>query len=396
MSTSATIPTSEELVSRVAELTPLISKYAAQADTERHLADEVVSALAEAGLFKLGTPARFGGYEAPMRTWLDVCSAIAEADGSAAWVTTIINSQGFILGLYPEEAQDEVYSLDPEPLICGVFAPTAQCRKVSGGWQVTGRWYYASGSPHATWASVGVPVTNEEGETVDQGAALIPRSQFTVEDTWFTAGMRGTGSNCIVAEDVFVPEHRVASVTAGLAGKNVEEHPESALYRSNLGSVLAITAVGTHLGLARAALSLVREKGQVKAIPYTFFPRQADSTAFQLQLAEAALRIDTAHLHAYRAADDVDRAAAQSEHLSMFLRARVRADTGYVAENVCAALQTLLSAHGAASFAESHVLQRIWRDANTSARHGGVVGAVGYEAFGQVLAGLDQTLTPLL
>ncbi|MBK3572818.1 hypothetical protein JHN63_03045 [Streptomyces sp. MBT65] len=75
---------------------------------------------------------------------------------------------------------------------------------------------------------------------------------------------------------------------------------------------------------------------------------------------------------------------------------RVRADVGYVAETGCAALQTLLSAHGAASFAENNVLQRIWRDANTSARHGAVVGAVGYEAFGQVLAGLDQTLTPLI
>ncbi|MER7834340.1 acyl-CoA dehydrogenase family protein [Streptomyces sp. NPDC096040] len=389
-------PTSEELVASVAALKSLIGKHAAQGDTDRRLADEVVSALGEAGAFRLGAPKRFGGHEAPIRTWLDVCSAVAEADGGAAWVTTLFNAGAYTVGLFPAQAQEEIFGADPEARVSGVLAPTGQSRKVPGGWRITGRWYYASGSWHATWAGVGIPITDASGETVDQGMALIPRGDLTVEDTWFTTGMRGSGSNCVVAEDVFVPEHRVMSVTQGLTGWNVDHHPGGALYRSNLGSVLALVLVGPQLGLARAALSLVREKSASKAIPYTFFGRQADSTAFQLQLAEAAMRIDTAHLHAYRAADDIDRAAERAEHLDMFVRARVRADVGYVAENVGRALDILMSAHGAASFAETNVLQRIWRDANTGARHGVVVGTVGYEALGQVLAGVDQTVTPLI
>lgn len=385
-------PSSEQLLARATELKPFLTEHARRADTDRHLSDDVITALSEAGLFRLGTPARHGGHESPVRTWLDVCATLAEADASAAWVTTIYNTHAFLLGLFPEKARGELYGTASEPLICGVLSPTAETREVPGGRRITGRWYYASGVRHATWACLGIPGTEESGERI----ALVPREEFTVEDTWFTTGMRGTASNCVVVEDVFVPEHRIASVADGLAGANVEAHPDSALYRSGVGSVLVLTLIATHLGLARAALDLVREKGATKAVPYTVHSRQADSTAFQLQLAEAALRIDTAHLHAYRAADDIDRAAARGERLGLFERARVRADAGYVADNVCAALQTLLSAHGAASFAEGHPLQRIWRDANTAARHGGIAAAVGYEAFGQVLAGLDHTLTPLV
>ena len=87
--------------------------------------------------------------------------------------------------------------------------------------------------------------------------------------------------------------------------------------------------VGPQLGLGRAALDLVREKAAKKPISYTFFTAQADSVAFQLQLAEAAMLIDTAHLHAYRAADDIDRAAAAGVYPDFLARARVRADTGW-------------------------------------------------------------------
>ncbi|MEV0528830.1 acyl-CoA dehydrogenase family protein [Streptomyces sp. NPDC050439] len=389
-------PPQAELLDRATALKPLIAARARHGETERRLADEVVAELGDAGLFTLGVPKRFGGHEAPMRTWLEVCGTIAEADGGAAWVTTLFNAGAFSAGLFPEQAQEEVFGADPAARVSGILSPTARTRKVEGGWQVTGRWYYASGAWHATWAAVGIPITDEAGESVDQGMALVPRGDFTVEDTWFTTGMRGSGSACIVVEDIFVPEHRVVSVVDGLAGRNVDEYPDAGLFKSNLASVLSLVLIGAQLGMARAALELVRSKADTKSVPYTFYARQADSAGFQLQLAEAAMRIDTAHLHAYRAADDVDTAAAAGQHLDMLVRARVRADVGYVAEQVGRALDILISAHGAASFAESSVLQRIWRDANTAARHGVVASAVGYAAYGQLLSGVEQQITPLI
>ncbi|MFJ4687928.1 acyl-CoA dehydrogenase family protein [Streptomyces sp. NPDC088789] len=391
-------PACADLVGRAVGLHELIRGGASRSDAERRVPDEVVAALTGAGLCRLGTPRRYGGYEAPLGTWLEVCSAVAEADGSAGWLSTLFNAGAYIVALFPEQAQREVFGSDPDTLVCGVIAPTSRSRRTDGGWRVSGRWYYASGSLHARWAVLGTPVTDAAGESVDQGVVLVPRDQLALEDTWFTTGMRGSGSNCLIAQDVFVPAHRMASVSRALEGAAADAsgHGDSALYRSNVGSVLCLVLTAPLLGLGRAALGLVREQAATKSVPYSRYTRQADSTAFQLQLAEAALRIDTAHLHARRAAEDVDRAGAEGRPLAPFLRARVRADTGYAAENTTRALDLLMSAHGAAGFAESSALQRIWRDVGLAARHGSVSGAVGYEAFGQVLAGLEQNVTPMI
>ena len=96
-------------------------------------------------------------------------------------------------------------SADPDARICGVVAPSSSSRAVDGGLVVTGQWGFASGCLHSQWAMLGVPVVDESGEQIDQGLALIPMSDLSIKDTWYVAGMRGTGSNTLIAEDVFVP-----------------------------------------------------------------------------------------------------------------------------------------------------------------------------------------------
>jgi alkylation response protein AidB-like acyl-CoA dehydrogenase len=393
---TAEVPTAEELVTRVKELTPMLKKNAAQGEQDRRVVEQSIQALTEAGLFKVAAPRRYGGYETSMRTMLDVSAALGEADGGTAWVVTLTNVCAWLTGLFPEKAQDEVFGADPDAKVSGVLAPTADAVKVEGGWKVSGRWYYNSGSWHASWAVLGIPVTNEAGEVIDQGLVLIPASEMTLEDTWFVAGMRSSGSNCMVAEDVFVPEHRLLSVPAAIEGSYGNEHADEAFYRSAFVPILALVLVGPQLGMGRAALDLVKEKAAKKPIAYTFFEAQADSVAFQLQIAEAAMLIDTAHLHAYRAAADIDEAVARGEYPDYLTRARVRADTGYVAEKITRAIDILLWAHGAGSFAEVSPLQRIWRDSATAARHAIVLPAVGYEVYGKALLGAEEKITPLV
>ena len=384
------------LLDRIAGLHDLLAKNAAQGEADRRVPAESIDALREAGAFKVATPRRYGGYETSMRTMLDVSAAVGEADGGTAWVVTLLNVCSWLTGLFPARAQDDVFKADPDALVSGVLAPTAQAVKVDGGWRITGRWYYNSGSWHATWAVLGIPVTDETGEVKDQGVALIPAADMVVEDTWFVAGMKSSGSNCLVATDVFVPEHRVLSVPAEIEGHYGTEHTDEVFYRSALVPILALVLIGPQLGLGRAALDLVRSKAAKKPISYTFFEAQADSVGFQLQVAEAAMLIDTAHLHAYRAADDIDRAAASGEYLDYLGRARVRADTGYVAEKITRAIDILLSAHGAGSFADVNPLQRIWRDSATAARHAVVSPIVGYEVYGKALLGVEEKITPLV
>ena len=393
---TAKVPDAVELVARVKELQPLIRKNAAQGEKDRRVVEESIQALTDAGLFKVAVPKRYGGYETSMRTMLDVSSAVAEADGGTSWVVTLTNVCAWLVGLFPEKAQDEVFGANPDAKVSGVIAPTATTRKVDGGWRVTGRWYYNSGSLHADWAALGVPVTNTDGAVVDQGLVLIPTSEMTLEDTWFVAGMRASGSNCLIADDVFVPEHRMLSIPAAIEGDYPSELTEEAFYRSAFVGILALVLVGPQLGMGRAALDIVTSKAAKKPISYTFFEAQSDSVAFQLQIAEAAQMIDTATMHAYRAADDIDQAAARGVYPDSLTRARIRADTGLVADKITKAIDILLSAHGAGSFAEINPLQRIWRDSAVAARHAVVAPMVSYEVYGKALLGRDDKITPLV
>jgi alkylation response protein AidB-like acyl-CoA dehydrogenase len=172
-------------------------------------------------------------------------------------------------------------------------------------------------------------------------------------------------------------------------------HDET-FYRSAFVALLSIILVGPILGLGRAALEFVRTKASSRTIAYTFFEKQTASVAFQLQLADAALMIDTAHFHAYRAADDVDQAAARGVYPDMLTRARVRADTGYTVEKITQAIDKLLFAHGSAGFAEASPLQRMWRDAAVASRHAVALPPVGYELYGKALLGVKNDVTPLI
>ncbi|MEU6841647.1 acyl-CoA dehydrogenase family protein [Streptomyces sp. NPDC046716] len=395
--TENTPPPSAALRENATALIPLLRENAARTEADRKVTEENIAALTEAGLFRLTVPHRFGGHEANFRTFLEVTSELARGCGSTAWVATLINVCNWMVGLYPERVQEEVWGETPDARVCGVLAPSATSRSVEGGFVVTGRWGFASGSLHAQWASVGIPVVDATGRQVDQGAALIPMADLTVEDTWHVAGMRGTGSNTLVADDVFVPEYRVLSVTRGVQGDYGTERKDEPLYRSALVPVLALVLAGPQVGLAQAGMDVVSASlAKGKGISYTFYERASEAPSTQIQVAEAAQLIDTARLHLLRAADDIDGWAARGEQMPFGTRARVRMDTGYVARRSREALDLLLSVQGAGSFAEANPLQRIWRDQETGSRHAVINPAIAGELYGRALLGVEEQVTPLI
>jgi alkylation response protein AidB-like acyl-CoA dehydrogenase len=378
----------EELIRRATELQPLLAKNAARTEADRRVPEENIEAIREAGLFRLMVPKRLGGHETTIKTKMEVSAALAEACGSTAWVTGLTNVCGWLVGTLPDQAQQDVFGADPDARVAGVLAPSPDIEKVDGGYVVSGRWAWSSGSLHATWALGGVVQLGPDGVPIDVGSVIMPMSELTIEDTWFVAGMKGTGSNTVVADRVFVPDHRYASVPAGIAGHYGTEHTDEALYHSALIPVLALILVGPLLGLGRAALKLAIEKAPKRAVSYTRLATQTESTAFQLKIAEAAMTLDDAILHAHRGADDIDGWAARRETMDYATRARVRADTGWTSTKVREAISLILDAHGASGFADSSPMQRIWRDANTAGRHAVVNPLVNQEVYGKALLGI--------
>lgn len=375
--TGSAAPTVAELVARARELAPLIRKNAAAGETNRRVADESIEAVTKAGLMRVCKPRRYGGWEMSIRAMLDVSSTVAEADGGTAWVVNLANVCDRLAGLFPAQAQDEVFGGNPDVGISGVLTPSGAAKPIAGGYRITGTWQHNFGGWRAQWAILGFPMADDAGEDADQGLALVPMSDLERLDPSPVAGMKSSGSTGLRAQDVFVPDHRVLPVPRVSEG-------DKPFHRAALIPFLGIIHVGPILGLGRAALNFVREKASARTIAYTFFAKQAESVAFQLQVADAALMIDTAHLHAYRAADDVDAAVTRGAYPDALTRARLRADTGYVVEKIAQAIDKLLFAHGSGGFADVSPLQRIWRDAAVAARHAAMP-PVGYELYGRIL-----------
>jgi alkylation response protein AidB-like acyl-CoA dehydrogenase len=280
-----------------------------------------------------------------------------------------------------------------------VFTPSTQLKRedVEGGLMVSGEWYYASGCLHADWGLLGLTEQDAAGNVIDQLLAFVPMSELTIKDTWHTVGMRGSGSACLVAKDVFVPRHRMYSMPKILAW----DYP-TGFQGSEANSTAAFVPVavlilaGPQLGMARAALDYVISTAGKRAVTYTTYARQCGSAVFQVQIAEAAMKIDTAHLHVMRACDEVQCYAQANQFPDYKTRARMRADAAYGIRNALDALNLLMTAHGSGGFAESSPMQRWWRDANTAAGHAVGLPSVAMEIHGKALLGVDTMVTPLV
>ncbi|NUT46646.1 MAG: oxidoreductase [Saccharothrix sp.] len=378
---------SSDVLNAIQAIAPQLTEAAAQADVDRRLADGTVAAMRDAGIFATARPARYGGGEASIRTHLDLSSAVGAIDGGAGWATALWNGGIWITALFPEQAQEEVWGADEHALISGTLMPTGSVRREPGGYRLSGEWNYASGIWHASWGLAAA--TTEEG----LAWMLVPREDFEVVDEWHVAGMRSTGSNRFVVRDAFVPDHRVLWLDRMVEGANVTS-TGAATFRAAFVPTLVVMVAGPLLGLGRAALAHVIASAADKGIAYTTHGRQRDSVAFQLQVAEAAAAIDSAELLAQRAADGLDRHAAEGAYPSELFRARCRADASVAVRNVTRALDGLMYAHGSRGFADASPLQRIWRDANVAARHGMLLPQVNLELYGAALVGAENTLTP--
>jgi 3-hydroxy-9,10-secoandrosta-1,3,5(10)-triene-9,17-dione monooxygenase len=382
------------LIDRAAQLRPLLQSKAAETDAARRLPDEIVAALRDSGLCRLMVPQRFGGLQTDIHTYIAAMAELGRGCGSTAWVASLLNVCAWLAALFPEQAQRDVWGGNPDAWVAGSLAPHGTATSVDGGWRVTGRWPWASGSLHAEWAACGI--MTPAGDHGLPGLSLIPMSDVTIEDTWHMAGMQGTGSNTIVAKDVFVPAHRFLPYPDAFQGRYRTEHVDEVVYRVAFVPVTVLILIGSQLGIARAALDYVTANASARGVTHTMFTKQRESAGFQMLLAEAAMKVDTAFLHAFRAADDLDAAAAARHQLDADARARVRLDTALVARTCREAVDMLVSAHGTSSLADASPLQRLWRDIHVASHHAITEWQVNLEIYGKALLGVEPNITPLI
>lgn len=382
------IPTHEEIVRRAVELAPVLRKNAAWSEENRRVHDETIEALAGAGMFRLRTPTRYGGYEAGARTLVEVATELGRADGSASWVTSVYWIPTWMAGLFPDEVQDEVFST-PDVRVCGTLSPTATAMPADGGVTVSGKWGFISGALHSQWQEIIAILVPSEGEPYPI-MALVPLSDLLIVDDWDTWGLRGSGSVSTVAQDVFIPAKRVIPLPAVLQGQLASKrNANSPAYRAPLLPVASASSVGTAVGLAKAAMDAFLKRLPDRKITYTSYDSQRTAPITHLQVAEAAMRIDEAAFHARRLAALVDDKGADGTPWKLEERASARADLGAACQLAKQVADGLGVASGGSSVYRNMPIQRIRRDVDAINLHALMHPDTNAELYGRVLCGLE-------
>ncbi|NML51009.1 acyl-CoA dehydrogenase [Streptomyces sp. R302] len=388
MSTS-TVPTREELLRRVTEITPVLRANAAWSSEHRRLHEETVKALTDAGMFRMRIPRSHGGFESDARTMVEVAEAIAHADGSAAWVVTCSWIASWGLGLFPDEVQDEVFA-DPDGQVCTTIGPgTATAVPAPGGVVVNGSWPCISGALTSGWQQVAAIFLDPEGEPYPV-MGPVRLSELEVSDDWHTTGLRATGSVATTAKDVFIPQERLLPAPAVLSSQSVSKrNADTPMYRAPFISVGAASTVGVCLGMVKAIRDEFFERLPGRKVTYVEYPSQSEAPVTHLRIAEAMMKIDEAEFHARRLADLVDAKCASGEAWDMTERARCRADEG-AAVRLCREAADILAASSGGSSAYTKVpIGRIVNDLHTFSLHAMMTPDVNAEIYGRVLCGLE-------
>ncbi|MEV6162227.1 3-hydroxy-9,10-secoandrosta-1,3,5(10)-triene-9,17-dione monooxygenase oxygenase subunit [Streptomyces sp. NPDC052052] len=359
-----------QVLESVRALLPVIEKRAVAVDEARRIPESTVRELAEAGVFRMLQPTRYGGAEADPVDFYQVVREISAVCCSTGWVASVLGVHPWQLGLFPQQAQDDVWGDTPDARISSSYAPVGRLTPVDGGYRLTGRWSFSSGCEHATWALLGALVVGAQGRPVDFLTVLVPRSDYTIEDMWDVVGLRGTASNDIIVESAFVPSHRVLRnyEQAQLKGPG-QEINQGPLYRLPFGAILtsAITApvIGAVSGGYDSYLSLMKERVRLSLGGGRF----TEDPFAQVAIGRAASDIDATILQMDRNLNELSRLAAAGEEIPMELRLRTRRDQVRGTERAVAAIDLLFKTAGGNALRRGNPIERAWRDAHAGSVH---------------------------
>jgi 3-hydroxy-9,10-secoandrosta-1,3,5(10)-triene-9,17-dione monooxygenase len=252
------IPTPEQLVERARAMIPALKSRAARCVAERDVPAESIREFHEAGFFRILQPARWGGYEMNPNVFFDVQKIIAEGCMSTGWMFGVVGCHPYELALFHDRAQQEVWGSDTSTLASSSYQPVGKVTPVEGGFRLSGRWGFSTGSVHCDWVVLGAMVPPQsEGEGPDMRAFLLPRSDYTIDrEAWQVFGLQGTGSHDIIVDDVFVPEYRTHRSVDGFLCQNPGQEENSApLFTLPWAQVFVRSVSTAAFGGARAAVN---------------------------------------------------------------------------------------------------------------------------------------------
>jgi 3-hydroxy-9,10-secoandrosta-1,3,5(10)-triene-9,17-dione monooxygenase len=378
-----------EMTRRAAALVPALEKRRHETLELRRLTDATIADILAAGFFKIMQPARLGGFELPYGSQVPISAALAPGCGATSWVVSVVATHHWMLAKFDAKAQDEVWAKNPDAYACSAFGfAESTVVKVAGGYKISGRWTYSSGSNHADWAMIVVAVPRD-GAPPERRFAMVPKSDFQVLDNWRSVGLRGSGSNDIVIREAFIPDYR----TVGFDEIDLVDSPGTAVnraptYRLQTFGVFNLTGVGPAIGLAKAALDAFTDG--IKKRRGTFGAKLAELQNIQIRVSESSAEIDAArHIAEYHIGHLQQEAmtgkGADKTHILKHQR-----DCAYIGRLCTRAVERLSEAQGAGGLSEDNPVQQALADLKGVCAHI----TMGWDAncvpYGKTLLGVEH------
>ncbi len=380
-----------DLRQQVADLLPLIEQAAASAEQNRKPDDAVMAALAKTDVFKAFVPRQFGGLEIDIDTFIDVGLMIGEACTSTGWVSTFYMEHNWMLAQFCEQAQSAVFEKQPFIMAPASISPNGKAERVDGGYCLDGRWAWGTGIMHADWVILNGIIA---GEKPEPRLFLVPREAVEVEDVWFTSGMRGTGSNDMVAKQVFVPEIFSEPLKGMSVGRGQgAEFLGSPCYRHPMLPLLAVAAAIPALAAARKALMLFEQRLEQRTL-YGSGKKQGQSQTAHIRLGMATAEIESAEWVLRQVGQSLQQWGHSDAICPGSERAKLRLMVASVVRRCRDAVMAIVEASGASAHMDDHPMQRLQRDINMLSCHTVFDLDVAAENVGKLRLGLDPA-TPV-
>ncbi len=345
-------------------LAPKIRDLGDTIEADRRLPDSLIDDLSDAGVFRIAMPRAWGGPEMTPLEQIELIEIIAHADASTAWCVSILSDSGYYAGFLEDKVAREVFS-DLDSRCAGMLAPVGRAEVVPGGYRVTGKWSFGSGSSHATHMTGGAVILNDGEMTFgDDGipewrVMIFDPDDVEILDTWYTTGLAGSGSNDYQVTDAFVPfEHTFNALDAP-----VRSEP---LYRYH-GFFFA-NVPGIPFGMARAALDEAKKIAATKVSLPSLTKLQDDATV-QTMFGEAEATLAASRALVFDVMGSAWNTLQTGDLLSMDQRARIGFSLVHAGQSAQRVIDLACEIAGSTALFRSSPLERLRRDMIAASSH---------------------------
>ena len=343
----------------------VVTACAEKGRKNRQIPKKAMNALQATGYFRALLPKQYGGLEVTPQAFFKASVDIAERDMATAWASGIIAVHAYQLSLMDPKAAQEVYSTGPDTLISSSYNPTgAKVETVDGGFNLSGRWGWSSGSGHCDWVLLGGLIFDQGKENIHYRTFLVKKPDYLIEDTWHAMGLQATGSNDIVIEKpVFVPIHRTHHQIDGLKCKHFQEN---SMYSIPWAQLFIRVVCTPSIGAAKHALKLFTDNAGGSSTDQTRLKTDPDVAR---RVAEAANLIDETEAIMYRNFDEMMACVNSGEEIPMLDRVKYRYQASHVIERMMKAVDLLFDIAGGRSVYNGAAIQEIWHDVHIARAH---------------------------